>query len=475
MKIYDFFLKKLRKKPNSIFLSNENTSYTYKDLHDLIVSFEKCDFKGSYITIIRENSVYFFALYLLCSKINKTLVTLDHNSNFEILKKQIIEFKLNNILCSDKLKQKLISEKVKKNFLKESNNFKKKNINKKEKKNEIFLLTFSSGSTSLPKPIAISEKTKIDRANSNINIFSVKKEDKIIISTPLHHTLAIRLMTMGIILGSEIVFLQNYSLEKFLKTLKRKNCQFTFFVSNQLSEITKNKSYIKLLKPLKCLVSSSSKLPLDEKNELIKFYNKKIYEIYGLSEAAVVSNLDLKKNKLHVDSVGKPIPGVKVKINYFKNKKFGEIAIKSKYLCLGYYLNNKIKRLNKNKFFKTGDIGYIKGKFIYFAGRIKNMVKINGISVYLEDIENILKKNKVVNECVVLPIYSLKNINPRICLLFSKLDKSESYVRNYCYKKLPPYQLPTYIYKINKIPRNKMGKLNMIEIKKFIDVKTKIQ
>ena len=142
MKIYDFFLKKLRKKPNSIFLSNENTSYTYKDLYDLIVSFEKCDFEGSYITIIRENSVYFFALYLLCSKINKTLVTLDHNSNFEILKKQIIEFKLNNILCSDKLKQKLISEKVKKNFLKESNNFKKKILKKKKRKMKFFYLLF---------------------------------------------------------------------------------------------------------------------------------------------------------------------------------------------------------------------------------------------------------------------------------------------------------------------------------------------
>ena len=68
----------------------------------------------------------------------------------------------------------------------------------------------------------MSEKTKIDRAKSNIKIFNLKSNDRIIISTPLHHTLAIRLMTIGIILGSEISFLENYKLDKFLRMIKKK-------------------------------------------------------------------------------------------------------------------------------------------------------------------------------------------------------------------------------------------------------------
>ena len=131
-------------------------------------------------------------------------------------------------------------------------------------------MTFSSGSSSEPKPIVLSEETKVNRAKSNISIFNLKKKDKIIISTPLHHTLAIRLMTMGIILGSEIFYIENYNLEVFLNSIKNMKSKFTYFVSNQLNEIIKNKKNISKLNSLKCIVSSSAKLPIEIKTKLIK-------------------------------------------------------------------------------------------------------------------------------------------------------------------------------------------------------------
>ena len=244
--------------------------------------------------------------------------------------------------------------------------------------------------------------------------------------------------------------------------------KFTYFVSNQLNEIIKNKKNISKLNSLKCIVSSSAKLPIEIKTKLIKFYKNKIYEIYGLSEAAVVSNLELKKNDLYTGSVGKPIPGVKIRINYFKKKNFGEILIKSKFLCTGYYLNNKVKYLAKNKYFRTGDLGYLKDKYLYFQGRIKNMVKINGVSIFLDDIVSFLKKNNYVKDCIAIPIERKNNINPRICLLFVSKIYSISQIRNYCLKNLQIYQLPAYYFKVDKIPKNKMDKINMVEVKKIV-------
>ena len=429
-------------------------------------------FVGKFITIIGKNSIYYFVLYLLCSKLNKTLVTLNHDANFEVIKDQIKNFKLNNIFCSIQLKI-YLKKSLNSNFL----NINKKNkiiFNNKKEKNEIFLLTFSSGSSNKPKPIAISEKTKIDRAIANIESFKVKKRDKIIISTPLHHTLAIRLMTMGILLGSEIIFMEKYNLTNFLKLVKLYNCKFTFFVSNQLIEISKYKRNLTFLKSLNCLVSSSSPLPLDEKNKLLKYFPKKIYEMYGLSEAAVVSVLKIDKKKQHINSVGRPIKNVKVKIDYFKKEEVGEISIKSKYLFLGYFTNNKLKKNNNKNYFKTGDVGFIKDGYIYFTGRKKNIIKINGISIYLDDIANFLIKKKIVEDCVVTSIENKMSVNPRICLLFKSNKFNASFIKNFCFKNLPIYQIPTYILKINRIPKNKMKKLNMVEIKKFIYKKLNI-
>ena len=474
MNLYIHFLKNLKKDPKRIFIIEDKKKFSYLDIYNLILKFEKNSFKGSYITIINENSVYYFVLYLLCSKLNKTLVTLDHHLNLEHLKSHIINFNLNNILCSVELKKKLLKNNIKREFISDyPNNNHELRKTKIRKKNEIFLLTFSSGSTSLPKPIAISEKTKVDRARSNIDLFNIVKKDRIIISTPLHHTLAIRLMTIGIILGCEIAFLKKYNLHNFLKMIKKTRSTFTYFVSNQLSEIAKKKKNIKLIKSLKCIVSSSAKLPLKNKIELMKLFPKKIYEIYGLSEAAVVSNLDIKQYKDFTDSVGLAIKGVKIKIDNFKREKFGEIMIKSKFMCIGYLKNNKIERIKTNTYFRTGDIGYINKRFLFFTGRLKKMIKVNGVSIYLEDIENVLQNKKIVDENVVLPIYDKNNINPRICLLYRKKNTSVSFIRNFCFKNLQSYQIPTYIFKVDSIPKNNMGKINMGEINTYVKMMIK--
>ena len=204
MKIYDYFQNNVLKNPNKTFLKSEKTSFKYFEVSNLVNNFEKNKFKGKFITIIDKNSVFYFVLYILCSKINKTLVTIDHNNNYKVIEKQINEFKLNNIFCNNDIKKKLILSNPKLNFISNIKEGGLENNYKKYLKCRQFLLTFSSGSSSRPKPIILSEDTKILRAKSNINVFKLKNKDSLIISTPLHHTLAIRLMTIGIILGSEI-------------------------------------------------------------------------------------------------------------------------------------------------------------------------------------------------------------------------------------------------------------------------------
>jgi len=255
----------------------------------------------------------------------------------------------------------------------------------------------------------------------------------------------------------------------FLKIIKKNNCNFTFFVSNQLIEIIKKKSNLNYLKNFKSIVSSSSTLPNIERSKLLNFFSGDIFEMYGLSEAAIVSNLNLRKNKLHLNSVGKPIPHVKIKIKKFKNKNYGEILIKSKYMCLGYLKKNQLLKIKNNSFFETGDIGKIVNNYLYLIGRKKRMIKINGISIFLEDIEKTLIIKNFVKDCVAVPLYSKENINPRICILYEEKKLNINELKKKCFKTLPTYQLPTYYFKINNIPKNSMGKLDMKKIMDYIN------
>ena len=475
MQIYNIFKKNLTKKNNKIFIKIEKKKYTHQDVENFINIIEKkiSIINGNAIAIIEHNNIYHVAIYLLCSKLNSTFVALDPNSPADVLDKQLKISEAKLLFCNNVTRRKI------KNFSKTKKNYdffdlgKKKYLpslkkNKKIKKhNNIFLLSFTSGSTGDPKPIILTEKTKVLRAKSNISLYSLNKIKKTLISTPLHHTLAIRILTISIILGTELHIMNDYYTDKFLKTISRSKIDFTIFISSQINQIVKKISNIKYLKSLKSIISSSGNLSSKIKKKLCNLFKGKIFECYGLSEAAILTNLDLKKNKKQINSVGKPIKGVKIKIlKNTKNKKIGEILFRSKFIFSGYFKNPAYtKKCFHKKYFKTGDLGYIKNNYLFYVGRKKNMAKINGISVYPEDIENKLFKSKIVKDCAVT--FFTEENEEKLCLAYKskKINiKLEEKIKNFCFKRLSPFQIPRYFIRFPKIPRNNIGKINRLAL-----------
>ena len=462
IKLYNIFYKNYLKIPNNIFIQLGNKKYTYKKVKDIIDKLQSITKSSKYLTLISQNSILHIAFYLLASKEKKIFVPLDINLEFETLLKQIKKFKLDNIFCGTLLFEKLNKKKFKVfNINKLSRKFNKVFFNQKKSNLENnFLLSFTSGSTSDPKPIVFSEETKILRAKSNIDLYSLKENDTIIISTPLHHTLAIRLMTMAIILKSKIIVIDNYSFEKFMKYIKKYKVKFTFFISNQISEILTNLKYIEYIKSLRAIVSSSSTLPNHLKEKLVKVYNGKVFEIYGLSEASIVSNLNIKKDKKYLNSVGKKIKGVQIKIHKPKNS-IGEILIKSKFIFSGYLKKHgTVLKLTKEGYFKTGDIGQLRNNYLYLIGRKKNIIKRSGISIFIEDIEKKLIKSGLFKECYIIPIFEKQKIDPKLCLLYISEKKNYRKIKMYCINNLNKYHLPRYYLPLDVVPKNLMGKIN---------------
>ena len=456
-------------KGNIIFF--ENKGYSFKDIKNIINIFEKkIDLSSPYICIISENNIYSVSLYLLSSKLCKAFVPLDPNISLDENIKIIKNFRINNIFCFSDYSKKLSVNKIS-NF--DLNSVKKENlINKKNNfKSNFFLLSFTSGSTGMAKPIAIDEKTKLLRAKSNINLYSLKQKKKYLISTPLYHTLAIRILNIFILNGSKIYILEKYNFNKFLKYIKRYKIYFTFFIADQLNQILNNNIASDNFRSLKAIVSSSAQLSLINKKKLLKKYKNCFFECYGLSEGAILTSLNLRDRKNNIESVGKPIPGVKIKIKKIAKKKIGEIFFKSKQMFSGYLLKNgNFRKKLSNGYFGTGDIGYIKNKLLYYVGRKKNMIKINGRSIYPEDIESLLKKYNLVKDCAVTSVINADK-EEKICLIYVSKYKSENSLnfKKKCINVLPIIYLPRYFIKVSTIPKNKLNKINRSGLKKIAD------
>jgi long-chain acyl-CoA synthetase len=140
---------------------------------------------------------------------------------------------------------------------------------------------------------------------------------------------------------------------------------------------------------------------LDE--NIIRFFLKigiKVLEGYGLTETSPVISVN-REEDYKVGSVGKLVPGTKVKIS--ENK---EILVKGPNVSQGYFENKKETKLafDKDGWFCTGDLGFIdKQGFLSIIGRRKEMIVTSGgKNVWPERIENLLNTDKFVSQSMVI-------------------------------------------------------------------------
>lgn len=114
-----------------------------------------------------------------------------------------------------------------------------------------------------------------------------------------------------------------------------------------------------------------------------------VMEGYGLTETAPV--LTLSEPFDPPGTVGRPLPGVQIKIDQPDAEGLGEVLARGPNVMLGYYKNPKRTRevFTEDGWFRTGDLGRLdeQGR-LYLAGRRKNMIMLeSGKKVYPEEVE----------------------------------------------------------------------------------------
>ncbi|KAJ6261017.1 hypothetical protein Dda_3682 [Drechslerella dactyloides] len=145
------------------------------------------------------------------------------------------------------------------------------------------------------------------------------------------------------------------------------------------------------------------------------------------------------------------------------------------------------------KVYKTGDlVRYDAEGALVFIGRKDTQVKYHGQRIELGDIEQNLKGNKFVQNCVALvpkagphsgqlvAILELNNsadnsTDPEddFILNLDTVSRKLSAIRSYASTNIPPYMLPTTYLVSTKLPLNRSAKLDRLKIRKYVETMAK--
>ena len=128
---------------------------------------------------------------------------------------------------------------------------------------------------------------------------------------------------------------------------------------------------------------------------------------YGLTEACMgITANDLKP--FRADTVGKPLPGIEVRIVNPAADGVGEVSVRSKTVMAGYLNEPELTAETiVDGWLMTGDLGrFDDAGHLQLAGRKKNMIVTEeGKNIYPEDIESVFESLAVKEFCVFAANY----------------------------------------------------------------------
>jgi len=152
---------------------------------------------------------------------------------------------------------------------------------------------------------------------------------------------------------------------------------------------------------------------------------------YGLTEAGTALTLnDLKP--FRADTVGKPLPGVELRVLSPNEEGIGEIAARSK-TVMSQYLDDPDLTLETivDGWLLTGDLGrFEKNGHLQLFGRKKNMIVTEGgKNIYPEDIEAVFDGLPVKEFCVFAAnyVWPQKELGREMLVMALRLEQNQRF------------------------------------------------
>jgi acyl-CoA synthetase (AMP-forming)/AMP-acid ligase II len=200
---------------------------------------------------------------------------------------------------------------------------------------------------------------------------------------------------------------------------------------------------------------------------------------YGLTEAsAVVTMTEFSGTMLHHENtIGFPVWYDDVRIvdehdEDVEANAIGELILRGPNLFKGYYKRPEANAaVFRNGWLHTGDLVYEQDGLLYFADRVKDMVKTGGLNVYSMEVElAVIKANPELSEVAVIGMPDDKWGEAVVAVVVApdRLQTSQQQVIERTRETLAGYKLPKRVYFFDELPKNVSGKIQKTVLREVV-------
>ncbi|CAK7200312.1 hypothetical protein SEUCBS139899_003003 [Sporothrix eucalyptigena] len=339
-------------------------------------------------------------------------------------------------------------------------------------------LTFSSGTTGLPKAVMLSHKNVLAQCAQLKGVAPPEKKNQLACLPLFHISGLVRFLMWPIASNDECVMLPQFTMEGFLGAIGKYKITDLTLVPSIVVRLIRDPMVDNYdLSSVRRVACGAAPLGAD----VLALLQKRLpwtgfRQSYGMTESCCCLSThppeyyDYKNGNnggLLLGSTTVKVVDVSTGKELGVNET-GEILAKGPQIAMGYLDNpaETAETFGADGFLHTGDIGKLdENGFIYIVDRIKEMIKVKGQQVAPADLEHLLIGHDSVVDCAVIGITddAFSSERPKAYVVLQKgLQPSEVLGRqlmDYVKEKRVRYKWVKEIEFIDEIPRNPSGKV----------------
>jgi long-chain acyl-CoA synthetase len=337
---------------------------------------------------------------------------------------------------------------------------------------DLAVLLFTSGTSGRPKGAMLSHRAllaNIDQC-SRLDPAPMLAEDVVLLVLPLFHVYGLNAgLGMVAATGARAVLVDRFEARATLDVVAAESVtnipgappMYVAWAALPDGDLRASMSGVRLL------ASGAAPLPVVVLERLAGETGITVAEGYGLTETAPVVASVLAAPRVKPGSVGRPIPGVEVRLvdepgqPISADDDTGEIEVRGANLFSGYWPDRR-GGPDLAGWWATGDVAYADDDGdLFLVDRRVELVLVSGFNVYPREVEDVIAEHPGVAEVAVIAVPDAETGEAVKAYVVARQghELSADDITGHCVTRLARFKRPTVIALVDELPHSSTGKV----------------
>jgi long-chain acyl-CoA synthetase len=339
---------------------------------------------------------------------------------------------------------------------------------------DVAFVTWTSGTTSAPKPILHTHAGYLEILDRVLGPLRAAATTSSTTRSPNLVPVSLALnaglynLLFGLRAGAPVVLMDRFDTATFASLVRRFQIRSTVLPPGAIAALNADDA-ITDLAPLRYVRSITAPLSPTQARRFRERFGAFVLNGYGQAEIGEVVGWTAADAKAHPDklgAVGRPHPGVAIRVagpagEDVEPGTVGRLLVRPPGMARAREGADDLEsRTDRGGYVDTGDLARVDTDgFVWIEGRASDLINRGGNKVFPDEVEAVLRAVPGVSDAAVVagPDDRLGEVPTAFVVCPTDVDDAE--LEAACRRALVPYKVPVAFHRIDRLPRNEIGKL----------------